>query len=245
MKKVIIIDDEPLARSLILEYLKEYSQIIVVEECNNGFEGLKAIKEHQPDLIFLDVQMPKITGFEMLDLLDQKPEIIFTTAFEEYAIKAFEAHAVDYLLKPFDQDRFNMAVDKFLQNNHVASEKVNGLLEEVTASAKKIDRIVVKTGNTIKIIPLYEVHCLEADDDYVNIHTSDGAFLKNKTMAFFEKTLNEKEFVRVHRSYIVKLDQITKIEPYEKDGHLIWLKSGKKIPVSKSGYPKLRIALGL
>jgi two-component system LytT family response regulator len=245
MKKAIIIDDEPLARSLVLEYLKDYPQITVAEECNNGFEGLKAIKEHHPDLIFLDVQMPKITGFEMLELLDQKPEIIFTTAFEEYAIKAFEAHAVDYLLKPFDQERFNKAVDKFLQNNHIAAGKVNDLLEEVTALPGKLDRVVVKTGNKIKIIPLYEIHCLEADDDYVNIHTSEGAFLKNKTMAFFEKTLNEKEFVRVHRSFIVKLDQVTKIEPYEKDGHVIWLKSGMKIPVSKSGYPKLRSALGL
>jgi len=245
MKKAIIIDDEPLARSLILEYLKEYPQIAVAEECNNGFEGLKAIKEHQPDLVFLDIQMPKITGFEMLELLDQKPEIIFTTAFEEYAIKAFEAHAVDYLLKPFDQERFNKAVDKFLQNQHTGSEKVSNLLDEVAVSSLKIDRIVVKTGNKIKIIPLYEIQCLEADDDYVNIHTSEGTFLKNKTMAFFEKTLNAKEFVRVHRSFIVKLDQVTKIEPYEKDGHLIWLKSGKKIPVSKSGYPKLRSALGL
>src|SRR5690606_14101706 len=144
---------------------------------------------------------------------------------------AFEAHAVDYLLKPFDQERFDKAVDKFLQNNHGSVNKVNDLLDEVTAVSENIDRIVVKTGNTIKIIPLYEIHCLEADDDYVNIHTSEGAFLKNKTMAFFEKTLNEKEFVRVHRSYIVKLDQVTKIEPYEKDGHLIWLKSGMKIPV--------------
>ncbi len=245
MKNAIIIDDEPLARSLILEYLKEYPQIKVSEECNNGFEGLKAIKEHQPDLIFLDVQMPKITGFEMLELLDEKPKVIFTTAFEEYALKAFEAHAVDYLLKPFDQERFNKAVDEFLQNSVIDGSKVNGLLEEVTASPGKLDRIVVKTGNKIKIIPLYEVHYLEADDDYVNIHTSDGAFLKNKTMAFFEKTLSEKDFVRVHRSYIVKLDQVTKIEPYEKDSHLIWLKSGMKIPVSKSGYPKLRIALGL
>lgn len=245
MKKAIIIDDEPLARSLILEYLKEYPQFNIVEECNNGFEGLKAIKEHQPDLIFLDIQMPKITGFEMLELLDQKPEIIFTTAFEEYAIKAFEAHAVDYLLKPFDQERFNKSVDKFLQNNYLKADNVQNLLEDVTAVSEKIDRIVVKTGNKIKIIPIYEIHCLEADDDYVNIHTSEGTFLKNRTMAFFEKMLNEKEFVRVHRSYIVKLDQITKIEPYEKDGHLIWLKSGKKIPVSKSGYPKLRSVLGL
>lgn len=247
MRKAIIIDDEPLARSLILEYLKDYPQIVVAEECNNGFEGIKAIREHQPDLIFLDVQMPKITGFEMLELLDHKPDIIFTTAFEEYALQAFETHAVDYLLKPFDQDRFNKAVDKFLKNpsTNPKSVKVEELLEDINIKANTSDRVVVKTGNKIKIIPVHDIHCLEADDDYVNIHTSEGEFLKNKTMSFFEKTLNEKEFVRVHRSFIVRLDQITKIEPYEKEAHLVLLKSGKKIPVSKTGYPKLRIALGL
>jgi two-component system LytT family response regulator len=244
MKKALIIDDEPLARSIILEYLLEYPNILVVEECSNGFEGLKAIKEHQPDLIFLDIQMPKITGFEMLELLDQQPNIIFTTAFEEFAIKAFEANAVDYLLKPFDQDRFRKAISK-LSIHQSNNSTIKATLEEAAHSPMQNERVVVKTGNKIKIIPVYDIHYIEAADDYVNIHTSEGEFLKNKTMAFFEKTLADKEFVRVHRSYIVKLDQITKIEPYEKDTHIILLKSGKKIPISKSGYPKLRIALGL
>jgi two-component system LytT family response regulator len=243
MKKAIIIDDEPLARSIILEYLAAHPNITVLEECNNGFEGLKAIKEHEPDLIFLDIQMPKITGFEMLELLDEKPQVIFTTAFEEYAIKAFEANAIDYLLKPFDQQRFNKAITKCLSEQITQNFKT--VLEEASLTPAQNERVVVKTGSKIKIIPVYDIIYLEADDDYVNINTPEGAFLKNKTMSFFEKNLSEKEFIRIHRSYIVKLDQITKIENYEKDSHIVLLRNGQKLPVSKNGYPKLRAALGM
>ncbi|OAQ41646.1 DNA-binding response regulator [Pedobacter psychrophilus] len=246
MIKALIIDDEPLARSIIVQYLLAYADIEIVAECGNGFEGLKAINEHQPQLVFLDIQMPKITGFEMLELLDEMPSIIFTTAYDEFALKAFEANAIDYLLKPFDQERFNKAVDKFLANsqtqNHQQKEKI-----EITAQQNNTqnERIVVKTGNKIKVISVYDITHLAADDDYVNIHTAEGAFLKNQTLAFFEKNLNPKLFVRVHRSYIVKIDQITKLEPYDKDGYLIILKTGEKIPVSKTGYPKLKAVLGI
>lgn len=244
MISALIIDDEPLARNIILEYLKEYPQIQITAECNNGFEGIKAVKEYQPDLIFLDIQMPKITGFEMLELLDHKPGVIFTTAFEEYAIKAFEANATDYLLKPFNQDRFRKAISKFLFNS-VNQPALPQLINEAAESPQQSERVVVKTGTKIKIIPVHEIHYIEADDDYVNIHTTEGEYLKNKTMSFFEKSLSPKDFVRVHRSFIVKIDQITKIEPYEKDQHMVLLISGKKIPVSKSGYPRLRTVLGM
>ena len=244
MTTAIIIDDEYLARNLIQEYLKAYPNIEVVAECENGFDALKAIKEYQPQLIFLDIQMPKITGFEMLELCDSKPEVIFTTAFEEYAIKAFEASAIDYLLKPFSQERFNKAVNKFLagQTNF---QKIKALAEETTLSIGQTERVVVKTGNQIKIIPYSDIVFIEAADDYVSIYTKDDVFLKNKTMAFFEKSLDQQAFVRIHRSYIVKISQILKIEPYEKDGHIILLKTGHKVPVSRSGYPKLRAVLGL
>jgi two-component system LytT family response regulator len=248
MIRALLIDDEPLARMVVREYLLGYPQIEVLQECGDGFEGLKAIQQHQPDLIFLDVQMPKINGFEMLELVDdQQPAVIFTTAFDEYAIKAFEAHATDYLLKPFSKERFNKAIDKFLaQAPAIAgTPKQEQLLETASASPAQHERIVVKTGTKVKIIPVADVLYLQADDDYVSIITAEGAFLKNKTMSFFEQTLDGRQFVRVHRSYIVSVQEITRIDPYEKDSHLAILKNGAKIPVSKTGYVKLKQVLGI
>ena len=246
MKRVLIIDDEPLARMVVREYLQGMSGFEIVQECSDGFEGIKAINQHHPDLIFLDVQMPKINGFEMLELLEQQPAVIFATAFDEYAIKAFEAHAVDYLLKPFSKERFEKAIEKYLsQNNTQVQKQTDLLLEAVALSNGRHERIVVKTGTKVKIIPVQDVLYLEADDDYVNIHTHEGSYLKNRTMSFFEQMLNAQQFVRVHRSYIVSVQEITRIDPYEKDAHLAILKSGTKIPVSKSGYTKLKQVLGI
>lgn len=249
MKRALLIDDEPLARMVVLEYLQAYKdQIEVLGECNDGFEGLKAIQQHQPDLVFLDVQMPKINGFEMLELVEQPPSVIFTTAFDEYAIKAFEAHAVDYLLKPFSKERFNKAIDKYLAQAPTAAQhakKTEELLEAVASSPAQHERIVVKTGTKVKIIPVQDVQYLQADDDYVSVFTKEGSYLKNKTMNFFEQMLDPRYFVRVHRSYIIAIQEITRLDPYEKDSHLAILKSGAKIPVSKTGYVKLKGVLGI
>ena len=244
--RAILIDDEPLARSVVREYLAPWVDLEVVDECNDGFEGVKSIMQHKPDLIFLDIQMPKINGFEMLELLEEKPDVIFATAFDEYALQAFEAHAVDYLLKPFTRERFDKAVQKWMDQHQspASRQKTQQLLDDVAQTSQK-DRVVVKTGTKIKIIPVDDIIYLEADDDYVNLHPAEGSFLKNKTMAFFEKTLEASQFVRVHRSYIVRIQEITRIDPYEKDSHLAILKSGAKIPVSKTGYGKLRQVLGL
>jgi two-component system LytT family response regulator len=244
MNKTVIIDDEPLARSLVKEYLQKFPELEIVQECNDGFEGVKAIQQYEPDLIFLDIQMPKINGFEMLELLDQPPAVIFTTAFDEYAIRAFEAHAVDYLLKPFNQERFDKAIRKW-KDQAAGTQKTNELLETASQSPAQSQRIVVKTGSKIKIIPVQDVYYLEAADDYVKVHVHEGSFLKNKTMNHFEKTLDPQQFVRSHRSYIVNIQQITRIDPYEKDNHIAILKSGAKVPVSRNGYVKLREVLGL
>ena len=241
--KVIIIDDEPLARSIVKEYLQTVEEAELVAECNDGFEGLKAIQQHLPDLIFLDVQMPKINGFEMLELIENPAAVIFTTAFDEFAIKAFELNAVDYLLKPFSKERFEKAIDKYLHQQSAPSmEKV---IETAAESPLQQNRIVVKDGHKIKIIPVYQVHYLEAADDYVKIVGNDGSFLKKRTMSFFEKSLAQFQFVRVHRSYIVNTQLITRIDAYEKDSHLILLTTGEKIPVSKAGYSKLKEVLGI
>src|SRR4030095_6101488 len=176
MIKVIVIDDEPLAQTIVREYLQAYSQFQVVQSCNDGFEGVKAITQHKPDLIFLDIQMPKINGFEMLELIEQPPAVIFTTAFDEYAIKAFESHAVDYLLKPFSKERFDKAIARLLERQKTQGKDTTpARLEEVSQTAPKSQRIVVKTGTKIKIIPVDEIFYLEAADDYVKIHTKEGA----------------------------------------------------------------------
>jgi two-component system, LytTR family, response regulator len=262
----ILIDDEPLARLIVNEYLQSYSNITVLQECNDGFEGLKAIQQHHPDLIFLDIQMPKINGFEMLELVENPPAVIFTTAYDEYAIRAFETHAVDYLLKPFSKERFDKALRKWM-DHHAAHPPAGApepsgspsppdtsslppgaqqsLLDTAAESPAQQQRVVVKTAGKIKIIPIEDIHYLEAADDYVKIHTHNGAFLKNRTMGYFEKVLDPTRFVRTHRSYIINIQQVTRIDPYEKDSHLCVLSSGAQVPVSKAGYVKLRSVLGL
>jgi two-component system LytT family response regulator len=247
----VLIDDEPLARMIVSEYLQTYPNITIVQECNDGFEGLKAIQQHHPDLIFLDIQMPKINGFEMLELVEYPPAVIFTTAFDEYAIRAFETHAVDYLLKPFSKERFDKALRKCFDGYKpepapaTASPATQSLLDTAAESPAQQQRIVVKTAGKIKIIPIEDIHYLEAADDYVKIHTHNGAFLKNRTMGYFEKVLDPTRFVRTHRSYMINIQLVTRIDPYEKDSHLCVLSSGAQVPVSKAGYVKLRTVLGL
>ena len=240
---IVIIDDEILARNIVKEYLQPYGDINIVAECGDGFEGLKAIQQHQPDIIFLDIQMPKINGFEMLELLEEPPAVIFTTAFDEFAIKAFEINAVDYLLKPFSKERFDKALNKHRESATIPSPKK--ILETAAQTSLQQNRVVVKDGNKIKIIPVSKIHYLEAADDYVKIVTAEGTYLKKRTMAFFENSLTLHHFVRVHRSYIVNTALITRIEAYEKDSHLLLLSTGAKLPVSKTGYAKLREVLGI
>jgi two-component system, LytTR family, response regulator len=245
MIKTILIDDEPLARTITREYLQSYRDIEIVQECNDGFEGVKAITQHKPDLIFLDIQMPKINGFEMLELVDPCPAVIFTTAFDEYAIKAFESHAIDYLLKPFSKERFDKALNKWLdQRKHDTPARATALTEEIRQPEER-NRIVVKEGGHIRIIPVHDIIYLEAYDDYVKIFTSKEMFLKKKTMSFYEQSLDSHQFVRVHRSYILQLAQLTRVEPFEKDSHIALLKNGARIPLSKSGYTKLKDVLGM
>ncbi|MFT2007121.1 LytR/AlgR family response regulator transcription factor [Pontibacter sp. 13R65] len=246
MIKCLVIDDEPLARSIVLEYLQNYPDIQVMQECGDGFEGVKAIMQHQPDLVFLDIQMPKISGFEMLELIDAAPGVIFTTAFDEYAIKAFEANAIDYLLKPFSADRFDAAIKKWLQQQQSTGQEPSKAADQaIVRHPEEQHRIVVKVGSNIRIIAVQEVQYLEAYDDYVKIYTKEGCFLKKKTMSYYEKTLSAEQFVRVHRSYIIALQELTRIEPFEKDSHIALLRTGTRIPLSKSGYGKLKTVLGI
>ncbi len=239
--KAIIIEDEELARELIKNYLKDFENIEIIAECENGFEGIKAISELKPDIVFLDIQMPKLNGFEMLELIDDPPEIIFTTAYNQYAIQAFERNAVDYLLKPFPKERLYAAVEKALtrikSNVQPQSQVANLASHPLT---EKLERIVVKSGSKIKVVPVDKIRYLEAQDDYVMIYTDDGKHLKQGTMKSFEDHLDPLQFIRVHRSYIVRIDQVVQLEPYAKDSYVAKLKGGVTIKVSKSGLKSLR-----
>lgn len=244
MYKVILIDDEPLARQLVKAFLKNYSQLEVVAECADGFEGFKAIQELTPDLIFLDVQMPKVNGFEMLELLDNPPSVVFTTAFDEYAVKAFEAHAIDYLLKPISKERLDKAIQKWLQQAAAKKADTVDALLQVKVYEGYQHRIVVKDNGLIRIIPAQDIYYIEANDDYVKIVTKDGSYLKKSTLSHIEQSFDPQQFVRVHRSYLIPIGQLLRIEPYEKESHIALLQCGAKVLVSKSGMAKLKNVLG-
>jgi len=242
--RTIIVEDEELARSLLKSFLKDAENIELITECENGFEGVKAINEMKPDLVFLDIQMPKITGFELLELLDHKPHIIFATAYDQYALKAFEYNAADYLLKPYSKDRLMEAIEKVAERiktegpNSDVAEKVSDYPKE-----EMLDRIVVKDRHKIHIIPVDQVRYIESMDDYVMIYTHEGRYMKQKTMKYFENTLDAKDFVRIHRSYIVKVEEINEIQQYEKESYIVILHDKTKLKVSKTGYKNLKDVL--
>jgi two-component system LytT family response regulator len=239
--RTIIVEDEELARNLLRSYIKDREDIDLLCECQNGFEGVKAINELKPDLVFLDIQMPKITGFEMLELLDHHPEIIFCTAYDQYALKAFEYNAADYLLKPYSRDRLIAAFEKVKERieKHAGGDDV---VDKISNYPKEdyIDRIVVKDRHKIHIIPTDQIRYIESMDDYVLIYTIEGRFTKQKTMRYFETVLDPHNFARIHRSYIVRIDQIAQLQQYEKESYVAILHDKSKLKVSKSGYKNLK-----
>jgi len=243
MIRAIVIDDESLARELVRDYASEIKDLEIIGEFTDGFSGFKGIHDLKPDLVFLDIQMPKLNGFEMIELLDEIPQIIFTTAFDQYAIKAFEMNAIDYLLKPFSLERFKESVEK--ANSRFNSEKpfiksISDLKEHIENKVELINRIVVKSRNSIIVLPVHQISYLQAQDDYVMVYTDNAHYLKQKTMKYYEDHLDPGEFLRVHRSYIVRMEKISRIEPYEKSNFLAVLNNNVKIPVSRAGYSKLR-----
>lgn len=245
----IIIEDEEPARNLIKSFLSEIEDINLLCECSDGFEGVKAVNEKKPDLIIMDIQMPKLTGFEVVELLEHQPAIIFSTAYDQYAIKAFESNAIDYLLKPYTKDRFRQAINKAIAvintKDESESKKISSMMNNLEPSTEYLHRIAIKTGIKIVVMPVAGIHYIEADGDYVKIHTKESAFLKEKTMKYFETHLNPKEFIRIHRSYIVNINEIARIEQFDKESHVVILKKGDTLKTSTGGYKLLKQALSL
>lgn len=244
--RAVIIDDEAPARDIIKHYLTEVDYVEVVAECSDGFTGLRTITQVKPDLVFLDIQMPRLTGIELVEVMTEKPEIIFITAYDQFAIKAFELNAVDYLMKPFAKRRFLEAVKKVSDkiNSGNESKPALELLSKKPELQGSITRFVVRNGSSINIIPVEKVKYIEAQDDYIMIYHSEGKALKQETMKYCEENLPNSDFIRVHRSYIVRVSEIKKLEPYGVENHIAVLASGEKIPVSRNGFKQLKEDLG-
>lgn len=243
MIRAVIVDDEELARVFWRELLQAHPEIEIVAECANGFEAVKAVAGKSPDLLFLDVQMPKLDGFEVLELIEPGPAVIFVTAYDQYAMRAFDAHAVDYLLKPFDAGRFERAIER--AKSRLGEHR---LPAEAAAAARppaeRPQRIVVKDGARVHVIPLEKLDYAEAQDDYVALHSAGRSFLKQQPIATLEAALDPARFVRIHRSAIVNLERVERIEPYGKESRIAILHGGVRLPVSRSGYARLLAAMG-
>ena len=241
--RTLIVDDEELARKVLRELLGLHEEIEIIAECKNGLEAVKAVSLHKPDLLFLDVQMPKLTGFDVLELIGNQISTIFVTAYDEYAMKAFEVHAVDYLLKPVGKDRLAAALERVKAR---PGEKLPAPAELAAASrpaGQFAERLVVKDGTRVTLIPVAKLEYAEAQDDYVALASEGRKHLKQQTIASLEASLDPNEFVRIHRSYIVSLERVTRIEPYGKDSRVAVLSSGVRLPVSRAGYARLQALL--
>lgn len=238
--RAIVVDDEPPSRALIREFLTDFPDIQVIEECSNGFEALKTIATHQPDLVFLDIQMPKLSGFDLLELIDKPTNIIFITAYDQYAVKAFEVHALDYLLKPVSRERFREAVQRAIEQIRMGKNPIppNYLLRP--ANEKHLNRILIKDGSNIHIVPTETIDFIEAQDDYICIHCGKTKHLKLQTLGNLEKQLDPIQFVRIHRSYIINIERLARIDLMTKDSRIVFLRDGTSLPLSRSGYEKLK-----
>jgi len=242
--RAVIVDDEELARAVIREMLRDYTDIEVAAECANGFEAVKAIAETRPELLFLDIQMPKLSGFEVLELIEPAPAVIFVTAYDQYAMQAFDANAVDYLLKPFSADRFRMAVDRARARIGQRGPDSSVLAAAARPPQEYAERIVVKDGTRVHVIPVGRLDYVEAQEDYVSFHSGGKPYLKQQTISAVEAALDPARFIRIHRSAIVNLERVARIEPYTRDSKVAVLADGTQLPVSRSGYSRLLAAMG-
>jgi two-component system LytT family response regulator len=241
--RVVIVDDEPLARAVVREFLGAHPDVELVAECGNGFEAVKAVTDLSPDLLFLDVQMPKLNGFEVLELIGREVPVIFVTAYDEYALAAFEVHAVDYLLKPFSEARFAEALSRARERRQARGAKpevdVEALVSDARPRQTALERVLIRNGAQVHVLPVDTIDYVEAQDDYVAFKSGGKEYLKDQTMGAVEAWLDPSRFVRIHRSYLLNIDRIARVELYAKDSRVAILRDGTKLPVSRSGYARL------
>jgi two-component system, LytTR family, response regulator len=243
--KALIVDDEELARKLLREMLESHPEIEIVAECGNGMEAVKAVAEHKPELLFLDVQMPKLSGFDVLELVDPAGlAVIFVTAFDRYAMKAFDVHAVDYLLKPYSKERFEAALERAKSQKMEKAPDATALAATARPSGQFLERIVVKDGAKVTLVPTAKLDYAEALDDYVSLATEGKKLLKQQTISSLQAALDPAVFVRIHRSFLVNFERVSRIEPYGKESKVAVLGNGAKLPVSRTGYERLKRIMG-
>ena len=242
--RAVIVDDEDLARAILREYLAAHADIEIAGECSNGFDAVKVVAECRPDLLFLDIQMPKLNGFEVLELIGPGPAVIFATAYDQYALRAFEIHAVDYLLKPFTAERLGQALERARERAMQADrEPITELVQDVRKHNKPLERILIRDGSRVHVIPAEKVDYIEAQDDYICVKSGGKEHLKQETLANLEDLLDPARFIRIHRSYILNIERLAKLELYAKDSRVAILQDGSRLPVSRSGYARLKSLL--
>ena len=238
--RIVIVDDEPLARAVVREYAQADPAIEIVADCANGFEAVKAVADHKPDLVLLDVQMPKLDGFEVLELLGRDQPVIFVTAYDQYALRAFEVHAVDYLLKPFSAERFEEAMQRARERLRAkAALPLDAIVRDARPRTGPAERILIRDGANVHVLPAEAIDYVEAQDDYVAFKSAGKQYLKDQTLAAVEAMLDPARFVRIHRSFILNIDRIAKVELYAKDSRMATLRDGTRLPVSRAGYARL------
>ena len=238
--RIVIVDDEPLARAVVREYAQADAGVEIVADCANGFEAVKAVADHKPDLVLLDVQMPKLDGFEVLELLGREQPVIFVTAYDQYALRAFEVHAVDYLLKPFSVERFQEAMQRARERMRAkAALPLEDLVRDARPRAGAAERVLIRDGANVHVLPADAIDYVEAQDDYVAFKSAGKQYLKDQTLAAVEAMLDPARFVRIHRSFILNIDRIAKVELYAKDSRMATLRDGTRLPVSRAGYARL------
>jgi two-component system LytT family response regulator len=241
--RVAIVDDEELARKLVREYLSGIEDIEIVAECANGFEAVKAVSELKPDLLLLDIQMPRLDGFEVLELVGSEVAVVFITAFDKYALRAFEVHAVDYLLKPFSQERLKEALNRARTRLETRVSSPAQLAASARPAGIYLERIAIRDGANVHVLPIGKIDYVEAQDDYVSFRSEGKNFLKQQTLSEVEGALDPAVFVRIHRSYILNIDRLAKLELYAKDSHAAILRDGTRLAVSRAGYARLSSVL--
>ena len=241
--RIVVVDDEPLARAVVREYASVDPALDIVADCANGFEAVKAVSELKPDLVLLDVQMPKLDGFEVLELLGRDQPVVFITAYDQYALRAFEVHAVDYLLKPYSAERFQEAIGRVRERLRARATALPVPIEAIVRDAKPkgghTERVLIRDGANVHVLPVDKIDYVEAQDDYVAFKSEGKQYLKDQTLASVEATLDPARFVRIHRSFVLNIDRIAKVELYAKDSRMAILRDGTRLPVSRAGYARL------
>lgn len=237
--RVVVVDDEEPARLAMRQALEAIGGVDIVAECANGFETVKVVSETRPDVVLLDVQMPKLDGFDVLELIGRDVPVIFVTAYDEFALRAFDVHAVDYLLKPFAPERLTAALER-ARERQGSGVAAGALRAAARPPGAPLERVVIRDGPQVHVLSVDRIDYVEAQDDYAAFHSGGRTYLKEQTLSELETQLDPRQFVRIHRSFVINIERLSRVELYAKDSRVAILGDGTKLPVSRTGYGRLQ-----